>query len=460
MNQTARVVGDNRGVRNQAQPVGRLSLWKFLLRYPIFFLAFGPPILRSEGIDASKGVIDLWSFFQAGLLSFLAGRAIIRLATPQSIYIPRQIRSILKMAFFLDLLFVASAAYSPSHAVSAAYALLYLFTLICVAEFVVDVYRNPPDWVECLFHLRLIAFLLLCLVILVLPFKPGIVMEVTPGLGMRVFGGVVAPVQVICPMIAIISAYSLLHSLESRGKALLLFLVGLAGSLDFRSRGCELALLLSLSLVAIEWAKTSRRVTYAAISAFMASILLAGLVVSAVGGGRIWDSFNRGQDVSGIESASGRIEMWKFVFHYCATHPWGMGYVAGFRIVFRQYYSVVTGNVLSHLGTAHNTFIDILAGAGWLALGVYLLMLVKTIMLAWRFVKQKIRPDSPFDSASLHGIRCSLVLLIYCLAYGMTATEFSAPLRAGFYIIYILIAIILGISARMIVAARAQGSSG
>ena len=175
-----------------------------------------------------------------------------------------------------------------------------------------------------------------------------------------------------------------------------------------------------------------------------------------MGGGRIWNRFNRGQDAAGIASASGRTEIWDFVIRYCIKHPQGMGYVAGFRILFKNYWTLGLQVITSRIGGAHNNFLQVLADAGWLALAVYLIMLVKIVRLAWRFASRQTPPSPAMDSAPRHAIRCALVLLIFCLAYGMSTTEFSAPLRAGFYILYIIIAIILGISARMIATSRAR----
>jgi O-antigen ligase len=431
-----------------------MSFLRFLLRYPIFLLAFGPPLFRpNTGIDATKGVIDFWAFLQVGVLSVIAIRAILRLVAAESILIPRQIRSILRLAFFLGLLFLASAVYSPSHIVSAAYAIFYLLTIICVAEFVVDVYWNPPNWIECLFHLRHISLLLLAVVLLTLAIKPVLVLVVIEGAGIRLLGAAVAPVPVICPIIATISAYSFLYYLESRVRSILFFLVGLTGTLVTQARGSEIAVFLCLLIMVIGWAKTSRRFAYLFISGFMVTIVFISIVAGTIGG-RIWNTFNRGQDAAGISSASGRTELWAFVIKYCMTHPWGMGYVAGFRIVFRQYFSLNSGQTLSNIGTAHNTFIDVLAGAGWLALAIYLIIIVKIFRLGWRFVKKKTHLNPAFDSVSRHGIQCSLVLLIFCLAFGMYATDFSAPLRAAFYYLYIIIAVILGASARMLATSR------
>jgi len=442
------------------QPGRRLSFMRFLMRYPIFLLALGPPVFRSaRGIDITEGQVDIWSFLQVGLLGAVTMRAVLRLTATEAIFIPKQIRSVLKFAFLLGLLFLASTIYSPSRLTTAAYSIFYIFTWICIVGFIADVYRNPPEWMQCLFHLRFISFLLLAVVFFVLTVDPRLVMQVLPGEGIRLRGDAVAPVAVICPVIALISTYSFLHSLEPRFRAVFFFLVGLAGTLLTQIRGSELALFLCLFFLATLWAKSSKRAACLFISGLMASILFFVTVATVIGPERIWNKFNRGENAAGIESASGRTELWAFVLKYCTTHPWGMGYVAGFRIIFRQYFSLSTGQILSHLGTAHNTFLDILASAGWLALAVYLIMLTKIIRLAWPFVSRHVSLNAALDIYSQHAVRCSLVLLVFCLAYGMGATEFSAPLRAGFYILYIIIAIILGASARMIADARARNIS-
>jgi O-antigen ligase len=232
-------------------------------------------------------------------------------------------------------------------------------------------------------------------------------------------------------------------------------LVGLAGTLVTQARGSEIAVFLCLLIMVIGWAKTSRRFAYLFLSGFMVSIVFISIVAGTFGG-RIWNTFNRGQDAAGISSVSGRTELWAFVIKYCMTHPWGMGYVAGFRIIFRQYFSLNSGQTLSNIGTAHNTFFDVLAGAGWLAFAIYLIMMVKIVRMAWRFAKKKTHLNPTFDSVSRHGIQCSLVLLIFCLAFGMYATDFSSPLRAAFYYLYIIIASILGASARMLVPSRTR----
>jgi len=401
-------------------------------------------------------VIDFWAFIQVGLLCAISARAIWRLSSAQSIRIPKQVRSIYKMAFFLGLLFLASSVYSTSRLVSAAYSILYILTMICVVEFIVDANKYPPNWMQCLFHLRLIALLLFVAILLTLTFYPSIVMAVIPGVGIRLGGGAVAPVTVICPMIAIISAYTFLHSLESRARSVLFFMVGLTGTLITQGRGCEFALFLSFAILGIGWAKTGRRSAYVFISGLMASILLSGMLLGAIGGGRIWNTFNRGQNAQDIASASGRTQVWNFVIQYCLAHPQGMGYIAGFRTIFRQYFTLGLRIDVTGFGNAHNVYMQVLADAGWLALAIYLIMMVKIVSLGWRFAKKRALVTFESDSVPRHAIQCALVLLIFYFADGMDAADFSLPLRAAFYMQNIIIAIILGASASMLTASRAR----
>lgn len=442
------------------RPVKSLSFLRFLSRYPIFLLAFGPPIFRDpKGIDATKGMIDVWSFLQVGLLSAVAIRAIYRLASAKSILIPKQVRSILKVAFILGLVFLASAAYAPSRLVSAAYSIFYLMAIISVAEFIADVYWDPPIWMESLFHLRTIALLLLGVVLLALLFAPILVVSVEEMAGVRLRGNAVAPVDMICPVIAIISAYTFTYRVESRARSALFFLVGLAGTFSTQSRGAELALLFSLAVLGYEWAKTGKRSAFLFLFGSTAFAVLSGIFVWLVGGSRIWSIINRGESVEGIKTASGRTDIWKFVIKYCINHPQGMGYITGFRVRFREYFALGLQVDVNRIGSAHNTYMQVLSDAGWISLMLYLILLTRIVVLGRRSVTTHSLNPVSSNRLPIHAIRCSLVLLFYFLANGMGSADFTFPLRASFYFQNITIAIILGISANLIAASRARYSS-
>jgi O-antigen ligase len=461
MMQSARWIDSSEYERLAVHVPRRISSLRFFLRYPIFLLAFGPPIFRAPiaASVANQAHFDIWSVFQVGWISLIALRAIPRLIFARSILIPKQIRSILRIAFFLGLVFLGSVAYSPGRIVSLEFSILYFLTLICVVEFIVDAYQNPPNWLQCIFQLRLVSLLLFAAVLLTLPFAPSLVMSIVPGVGIRLVGNAVGSTPVLCPIIAIISAYSFLHSLESRVRATVFFLVGLTGTLITQSRGTEIALFIVLAILCLGWAKKSRRSAYIFIFALAASILLAAVVVGSIGGGRIWNAFNRGQDFSGIATASGRTEIWKFAIQYSLTHPQGMGYVAGFRNIFTNHFDLNFEGDVKNLGTTHNTFVQYLVDGGWLGLVLFLIMSAKIFALGWRVTKKRplviMAPEFP----TIHAIRCALFLLVFCLAEGMDISVFNIPLQGAFYYQNIIVAIILGASASMLILSRTRYAS-
>jgi O-antigen ligase len=321
-------------------------------------------------------------------------------------------------------------------------------------EFLVDVYRHPPDWMQCIFHLRLIAFLLYVVVLSMLLIKPSRVMQFIPGVGIRLTGGAIAPAGIICPIIAILSLYMLLYSLEPRGRAVFFFLIGLTGTIITRSRTSEITLALFLAIVGALWARGSKRFASMLISGFMAFLLLFGLVAESFGGEHLWNVLNRNQSVEGITSASGRTDIWKFIIQYCMVHPQGMGYEAGFRLIFREYSApgLLVNPVL--IGNAHNAFMQVLADAGWVAFAAYLVMMAKLVALGLRFAKKRTTTIVAPGNADVHALRCALVLLIFCFADGVGGSDYLVPLRSAFYLQNIIVAIILGISANMLNASR------
>jgi O-antigen ligase len=445
------------------QSTRRLSSLRLLLRYPIFLLAFGPPIFRSNkalaGFDTSQAHADIWSVIQVGWIFALALRAIIRLGTSDSIRIPKEVRNVLRLGGFIGILYLISIGYSPGRAVSAEFTLLYFLTLICVTEFVVDVYSDPPNWIQCLLLLRSISFIAILIILAALAIDPTLVMSVVPEQGIRLLGGPVGNTALLGSMMAIISAYTFLHSLESRTRATIFFLIGLAATLITQWRGGEIALFLSLGILVVQWARLKKRSAQIFVAGLMAFILLAGGVVIAVGGEKIWKVFNRGQDVADVASASGRTEMWTYAFSYCVRNPWGMGYVAGFRYYFTRSFNLAYSADVTHLGNCHNAFVQVLADAGWVALLLYLMMNAGIVSLGWRFAKKHAPVFTAFDVEIRHVLRCALLLLLYCFIDGLDMADFDIPLRQPFYFQFIVVAIILGAATNMIIITRSRNAS-
>jgi O-antigen ligase len=133
-----------------------------------------------------------------------------------------------------------------------------------------------------------------------------------------------------------------------------------------------------------------------------------------------------------------------------------MGYVAGFRLQFRQYYSLGLTLNPARIGNCHNAYVQVLADAGWLALAVYLIMLAKIVWLAWRLANQRRYLEFAPDKASHSAIECSVLMFIFALIGEMSSADADIPLRASFYWQNIIVAIILGISTNMLTASRSR----
>lgn len=460
MTQTAQWIDKSNSGFDAVRPARRLSFLGFFLRYPVFLLAFGPPQFKASvvGVDTSQAHFDFWNIITVGWLFAISLRAFHRLATARAVLIPRQIQSILKYLLFLGLLFVVSVTYSPGRTVSAEFCVLYFLNAVCVVEFLVDAYSNPPDWMDALFKVRSIALILLVIVLVCLPIEPAYVMNVTKDTGLRLMGGSIGTMPAICPIIAIISAYSFLHSLESKFRSIFFFLASLAVLAVTQVRGAEIALVLSLALLGMWWAKTGTRSAYIVISAFMASLLVAGVILATIGGGTIWKTFNRGQDVTDIITASGRTIYWEDLIQYSLDHPEGMGYIAGIRHAHLGKYAMVLHADLTGVGGTDNSYMEALSDAGWLALGLYLVMIIKIVVLAVRSEKKGSSDPSLSKASTRHALRCALLLLIFCLVEGMESSDFVIPLRQEFYFQYIFVAVILGACTSILLAFRPRNA--
>ncbi len=434
----------------------RLSFARFFLRYPIFLLAFGPPVIKAGDVgDTSQAHFGLWNVLQVTWLTAIALRAFLRLTSARSIHIPKRVRSILRLSLILGILFILSVSYSPGFVISSEYCVLYFLNLICVVEFVVDVYHDPPNWMQCIFQLRLVAILLFGLVLSTLLVAPSLVMTFVEGAGIRLTGGTLGQVPVIGPIIAVISAFTFLHSLESRVRSAFFFIAGIGGTLATQSRGADISLVIVLIMMVLAWGGRRRRSAYFLASGLLAFVLVVGVLIGYVGADRIWNVFNRGEDTENLITASGRTGVWKDQIAYCLSHPQGMGYIAGVRSFRRRDYSANLHAALTNIGGTDNSYMQTLTDAGWLAIGFYLWILAKTVSLGWRSSKRgEISRISPADLEMSLALRCALFVLFFCLIEQMESSMFVIPMWGPFYFQNILIAIILGASANAILLSR------
>jgi len=149
-----------------------------------------------------------------------------------------------------------------------------------------------------------------------------------------------------------------------------------------------------------------------------------------------------------------------FVLQSSISNPQGMGYIAGIRKTRRPEYGSNLHASLYKVGGTDNSYFEVLADAGWLAIAFYLTMIIKTLVLGRRLEKKQAQIGTPgVDSATAHALRCAILLFIYCLLEQMEGSDFVTPLRQEFYLQNVIIAVILGASTSMLVALRPRSSA-
>jgi len=458
MAQSMQSIGSGEAESAVSRPARKSSYLKLLLRYPILLLASGPPYAMVPAdlhgnYDPTQPHYDFWILFRVALLFVVAARAVYRLASAPSLLIPRSSRTVLSLAFFLGVLFAISSVYSSGRTLTIEYAFMYLLTLICVVEFLVDVYQDPPDWMHFVFGLRFICLASLFLLLLVLPFNPQLGIMNTH-YGFRLLGGGICQVNSVCPVIAIISAYSFLHSLGSKILSAFFFLAGAIALAASQWRGAEISLLLVLIVLGIAWARTRKHFVRTVVSVAVASILFTGLVIAVLGSHRVWATFSHDQEPREVLHGSGRFEQWSALLNYSVRHPQGMGYVAGIRSTRIGQFAKGERWEQSPFAFIDNGYMEVLGDAGWLAFLIYATILVMTAACGWRLVKSRSFASVPQNGVTSDSLRCTMLLFMYFLLQQMENSDYAIPLRQSFYLQYIVIAFILGQSAVMLSASH------
>ena len=272
--------------------------------------------------------------------------------------------------------------------------------------------------------------------------------------GIRLLGGGICAVNSICPVIAIISAYSFLHSLESKISSAFFFLASTIGLVASQWRGAEVSLLLVLMVLGVGWARTRKHFAITVVPVAVASVLIAGLVVAAFGPHRVWVRFSHNQELGEFLGGSGRVEQWTALLSYCVRNPQGMGYVAGIRDAYIGQFARGGPWDQSHFAFIDNGYLEVLGDAGWLAFAVYATILIMTAACGWRALKSRSSASVPQIDVNSDSLRCTMLLFMYFLLQQMENSDYAIPLRQSFYLQYIVIAFILGQSAVMLRASH------
>lgn len=425
-------------------PAGRRirSLFGFMLRYPIFLLAFGPPVLRTGkvGTDTSQAHADVWSVLQVAWIGAVTANALYRLRS--KILIPPRIQLIIRTGLLLGLLFAISVLYSPGRTISAEFAMIYFMTWAVIVQFVSDSYTNSIDWTVALRALRAVCLSSYILILVVLVVSPGMVFTTENGQTLRLTGGAVGSTVILGPVIEFLSLYFLLHKIDKPKKGSFFVVFGVIGTLASASRGAIIATLLIMAVIAFVWASDSSARRLRLTTSLLVMSAIAIVVVIVIGGDKLWTVFNRGESTADIEQASGRTYLWRIVLSLVANKPQGLGYVAGFRSAMVSRFDIYFNGDITHLGSAHNTFLQYLLDGGWLGLLCFIIMTVQLGLLVHHFIrKRSVRKAS---APAYHALCCGAAIELYCLINGVESSAYNIPLQQSFYLQHIAYALMLG----------------
>ena len=93
-----------------------------------------------------------------------------------------------------------------------------------------------------------------------------------------------------------------------------------------------------------------------------------------------------------FKNFGGRLSISKWTIDRLLVDPWGLGYVAGFRNIF-LFQGQINDVITQRIGTTHNSYLEIMIGAGWHALFFYLLILGTSIKNFIKVLRMKYIDD-------------------------------------------------------------------
>jgi hypothetical protein len=397
------------------------------LAYPFLFLLLGPPIFRvtsERTADASlSGSFDLWILFQFGWYLAVAMIVIPKLLKQKTLAALafRSSQELWLSLLFLTFLLLASTVLSPSPAVTLAYVVMFTIGVFGALHLAVGILQDSQlSMIRLYATVRSVSAVLIVLATgAYFVFPSSGLGEQEAGLGLRILGGAVAPVPLLAVVVVTISMFFFAHRCESPAKSALYASLGVVSLILSQTRTAYLAVLVAVLLAT--WGRQRAL-----------PIIGSGLVVlSALS---LWSSSGIVdfivRDPESVATGSGRTFIAAWVFEEAIHAPFGLGYVAGFRSAFMREGPSFAGGavVVSRIGNAHDSFLEILIGGGWLALVVF----VFVICCALYYLRPRKRLASTVPADLERGRKLTLILLICIVVMSFAASDFVLGGRASF----------------------------
>lgn len=147
--------------------------------------------------------------------------------------------------------------------------------------------------------------------------------------------------------------------------------------------------------------------------------VIAALTVLAVGGitSQRWiERMSSVQSFDTESSALGRILVWKWTFDYAVHHPLGGGFDV-YRID-RIRYPTEPPDSPPHTIAFHSVYFEVLGEQGWIGMGLFLSLIVTTLLTLRRVAKQtRHRPDMVWSLGLARALQGALLTLVFCGAF-------------------------------------------
>ena len=404
-----------------------------LIFQPIMLLIIGPPVWRlvdsRDALASLEGETDIWIIVQvlvyalAGLLSF-AGL----------IEYKKQLINNKKLSIFffvcLGLCFslYLSCFNSPSPVLTFTYSSFYLIGIFSSIYFILKCNFCNNIILDYFCLLRSICFMLLIFVAISSLINIQFVGYESDIFGLRILGGRVASSGISALLLYTISLYFLTIGYKSSFRSIIFIIFGLIFIYFSKTRSIYfLTIAITYSIFIVSLFNKSSRIPFLLKPVFyfiLPTLIISNLLFFIDAQSVIY--FLIRYNLDSFKNFGGRLSISKWTIDRLLVDPWGLGYVAGFRNIF-LFQGQINDVITQRIGTTHNSYLEIMIGAGWHALFFYLLILGTSIKNFIKVLRMKYIDDDIKNSNQLGFLLLGLILTL-----ALIDSKFVLPTRNEF----------------------------
>lgn len=416
-----------------------------LLRLPIFWLFLGPPILRfyTHSPSASlEGSFDAWNILRFAWWLLFGLVALLELYRFRS-KLGRFIRSLGAFPWWVGIWLVAliaSTINSPAPAFTFANALLMTILVLAALDFGFKLHSGMISTQRALRICLGFSVVLLTIFLLALILTPELVSKGSFGgrYGLRARGGHIADNALLSQVVFFISLYLASHSTSlTRGFYRFLIFISPLFLLVAQTRAMYVTFIIGCTIYLLGWLQASqnhqRTLALGMVCLGMSSIFGLALYDELPGSTGILARAEAYlvRDRDSIEGMSGRDVIASVVLEAVFAQPLGLGHSAGPRVLLLNSEELLNHHIYG-IGNAHNMYIEVLAGSGFLGFITWLALLLWLLWRVWRIRGKEVIP-----------IR---VLFIVVLIGGLTESPAVFPFNQTSVLLWILVALIINLN--------------